>query len=127
MTRMVSFLSTSTIFYLSLTVYNVSFISILLLHLLCCSCAMLIALMVGWELKPDFLLDEIHSGEKSKFFDVFYRVCIKWLVAPIMAFVLAGQMIDFFPVNPTSIYCIAFGLLAIFFIFTLVGKNKDKV
>ena len=89
--------------------------------------AMLMALMVGWELKPDFLLDEIHSGEKSKFFDVFYRVCIKWLVAPIMAFVLAGQMIDFFPVNPTIIYCIAFGLLAIFFIFTLVGKNKDKV
>ena len=58
--------------------------------------AMLMALMIGWELKPDFLLDEIHSGEKSKSFDVFYRVCMKWLVAPIMAFVLAGQMMDFF-------------------------------
>ena len=41
-----------------------------------------------------------------------------------MAFVLAGQMIDFFPINPTIIYCIAFGLLAVFFIFTLVGKKK---
>ncbi len=86
--------------------------------------AMLMALMVGWELKPDYLLDEIHSGESSKFFDGFYRVCIKWLVAPIMAFVFAGQMIDFFPVEPTILYAIAFGLLLIFFIYTLIGSKK---
>ena len=91
--------------------------------------AMLMALMVGWELKPDFLLDEIHSGEKSKFFDTFYRVCVKWLVAPIMALVLAGQMMDFFTkVNSGVLYGIAFCLLGVFFVYTLIGsKNKSEL
>mgnify|MGYP004661287165 FL=1 len=88
--------------------------------------AMLMALMVGWELKPDFLLDEIHSGEKSKSFDVFYRVCMKWLVAPIMAFVLAGQLIDFLPVNPNILYGVSFGLLVIFFVYTLIGRKNTE-
>ncbi len=88
--------------------------------------AMLMALMIGWELKPDFLLDEIHSGEKSKSFDVFYRVCMKWLVAPIMAFVLAGQLIDFLPVNPNILYGISFGLLVIFFVYTLIGRKSAE-
>ena len=87
--------------------------------------AMLTALMVGWELKPDFLLDEIHSGEKSKFFDGFYRVCLKWLVAPIMALVLAGQLMDFFTkVNSGILYGIAFGVLAVFIVYTFVGSKK---
>ena len=87
--------------------------------------AMLTALMVGWELKPDFLLDEIHSGEKSKFFDGFYRVCIKWLVAPIMALVLAGQLMDYFTkVNSGILYRIAFGVLAVFIVYTFVGSKK---
>ena len=91
--------------------------------------AMLMALMVGWELKPDFLLDEIHSGEKSKFFDGFYRVCVRWLVAPIMALVLAGQMMDFFTkVDSGILYGIAFGLLGVFIVYTLVGsKNKSEL
>ena len=91
--------------------------------------AMLMALMVGWELKPDFLLDEIHSGEKSKFFDTFYRVCVKWLVAPIMALVLAGQMMDFFTkVDSGILYGIAFGLLGVFIVYTLIGsKNKSEL
>ena len=88
--------------------------------------AMLMALMIGWELKPDFLLDEIHSGEKSKSFDVFYRVCMKWLVAPIMAFVLAGQLIDFLPVNPNILYGVSFGLLVIFFVCTLIGRKNTE-
>ena len=88
--------------------------------------AMLMALMIGWELKPDFLLDEIHSGEKSKSFDVFYRVCMKWLVAPIMAFVLAGQLIDFLPVNPNILYGVSFGLLVIFFVYTLIGRKNAE-
>ncbi len=88
--------------------------------------AMLMALMIGWELKPDFLLDEIHSGEKSKSFDVFYRVCMKWLVAPIMAFVLAGQLIDFLPVNPNILYGVSFGLLVIFFVYTLIGRKNTE-
>ena len=89
--------------------------------------AMLMAIMVGWELKPEFLLDEIHSGEGSKAFDTFYRVCIKWLVGPIMALVLAGQMMDFFTkANQTVIYIISFGILLFFFVFTLLTSKKQQ-
>ena len=87
--------------------------------------AMLMALMIGWELKPSFMLDEIHSGESSKSFDSFYSICMRWLVAPIMALVLAGQLIDFFPAPKTVLYGIAFGLLIIFWLFTLVGSKKS--
>ena len=41
-----------------------------------------------------------------------------------IAFVFAGQMIDFFPVEPKILYAIAFGLLLIFFIYTLIGSKK---
>ena len=89
--------------------------------------AMLMAIMVGWELKPEFLLDEIHSGEGSKAFDTFYRVCIKWLVGPIMALVLAGQMMDFFTkANQTAIYIISFGILLFFFVLTLLTSKKQQ-
>ncbi len=86
--------------------------------------AMLMALMIGWEIKCDFVLDEIHSGHNSKFFDTFYRICMKWLVAPLMALVFAGQMMDFFgKVNDGVLYGIAFGTLLVFFVYTLIGKK----
>ncbi len=85
--------------------------------------AMLMALMIGWELKPDYMLDEIHSGTKNKFFDIFYRVSIRFLVPLAMALVLAGQLSDFFPLTNGMHYVIAFGVLAVFFIYTLIGKK----
>ena len=88
--------------------------------------AMLMALMVGWELKPEFMLDEIHSGESSKFFDVFYRISIRFLVPLGMALVLAGQLVEFFPLKNNMNYVIAFGVLAVFFIFTLVGRKSSE-
>lgn len=90
--------------------------------------AMLMALMVGYELKPSFVLDEVHSGAKPGWFDTFYKICIMFVVPIIMAFVLAGQMQSFFAaVNPNVLYGIAFGLLAIFWAFVLVGKKETKV
>ena len=89
---------------------------------------MLMALMVGYELKPGFILDEVHSGAKPGWFDTFYKVCVMFVVPVVMAFVLAGQMQGFFTaVNPNVLYGIAFGLLAIFWIFVLVGKKDAKV
>lgn len=94
--------------------------------------AMLMALMVGWELRPKFVLDEIHSGESSKFFDKFFFVCIKYLVPIIMAFILAGQIIDFFSCPATEAYiqplayAIAGVLLVFFFLISLIGKRRYR-
>ena len=88
--------------------------------------AMVMSLMIGWELKPQFMLDEIHSGENSKFFDVFYKVCIMFVVPIVMAFVLAGQLQSFFnKANPNTMYIISGVLLVIFWIIAAVG-NKAK-
>ena len=57
--------------------------------------ALLMSLMVGWEIKPKTLLEEIHIGGTAKF-DGFFTLCIK-LVAPLgMVLVLLGQLNEFF-------------------------------
>ena len=56
--------------------------------------AMLMAVMVGIELKPDYVLEEV-NGNKPGFFSKFYRICITIIAPVVMAFVLAGQMISF--------------------------------
>ena len=94
--------------------------------------AMLMGLMVGGELKPKFILDEVHNGEKPGFFDTFYKICITVVAPVVMAFVLAGQMIDFFATADTKAvvapvcYGISAALLVIFAIVAYTGK-KDKV
>ena len=85
--------------------------------------AMLMAVMIGGELKPKFTLDEIHNGENSSGFDKFYKICITFIVPVVMAFVLAGQMIDFFG-NAAASYIIAFALLAVFAAWTYLSKSK---
>ena len=89
-------------------------------------------LMVGWEIKPGAILNEVHSGEHSKFFDIFYRVCITFIVPIVMAFVLAGQMIDFFSTAANSAvvvpacYIIAAVLLVVFWVVAFVGGRKKE-
>ncbi|MBR3641431.1 MAG: sodium-dependent transporter [Oscillibacter sp.] len=57
--------------------------------------ALLMSLMIGWEIRPKTLLDEVHQGYNGKL-DAFYSVCIK-IITPIgMLLVLAGQINDFF-------------------------------
>lgn len=57
--------------------------------------ALLMAIMVGWEIKPKTLLDEIHIGGTDKL-DGFFTFCIKF-VAPIgMILILVGQIDTFF-------------------------------
>ena len=95
--------------------------------------AMVMALMVGWELKPALLLDEIHNGERSAFFSAFYTICIKFICPVVMAFVLAGQLIDFFlcPQTESCIQPLCYGasgvLLVIFWVVAATGKKSAKV
>ena len=95
--------------------------------------AMVMALMVGWELKPALLLDEIHNGERSAFFSAFYTICIKFICPVVMAFVLAGQLIDFFLCPQTESYIqplcygVSAALLVIFWVVAATGKKSAKV
>ena len=57
--------------------------------------ALLMSIMVGWEIKPQTLLDEIHSGASGKI-DGFFAFCIKFIVPLGMVLILLGQINDFF-------------------------------
>jgi len=57
--------------------------------------ALLMSLMVGWEIKPKTLLDEIHQGTSSKI-DGFFSFCIKFIAPLGMILILVGQIDTFF-------------------------------
>ena len=87
--------------------------------------AMLMALMIGGELKPSFTLNEIHNGCKAGWFDVFYKICITVIVPVVMAFVLAGQIITFFGAGASTFaYIISGVLLAVFAVIAYLVKGK---
>ena len=86
--------------------------------------AMLMALMIGWEKSPDLVLDEVAHGDPSEGFKNFYRVCVKFVVPIVMAFVLAGQMIDFFGGSPAIWYVVSAICLAAFWAFAASGKKQ---
>ena len=86
--------------------------------------AMLMALMIGWEKSPDLVLDEVAHGDPSEGFKSFYRACVKFVVPIVMAFVLAGQMIDFFGHSPAIWYIVALICLIVFWAYAAAGKKK---
>lgn len=91
--------------------------------------AMLMSLMIGWELKPEAVLDEVHSGNNSKVFDTFFKFCIKFVAPLIMCLVLAGQMTDFFATAETmdTVKPVCFGIaLAILVIGSAVAIFGSK-
>ena len=56
--------------------------------------ALLMSLMVGYEIKPSTVLDEVHLSSKARI-DGFYKICVK-VITPIgMILVLLGQLNDF--------------------------------
>ena len=57
--------------------------------------ALLMSLMVAWEIKPKTLLDEIHIGRSAKI-DGFFTFCIRFVVPVGMLLILAGQIDTFF-------------------------------
>lgn len=60
--------------------------------------ALLMSIMVGWEIKPKTLLDEIDPSGK-KWLRVFFSVCMKIVVPVGMLLVLVGQIDTFFHLN----------------------------
>lgn len=57
--------------------------------------ALLMSVMVGWELGPKSMLDEIHSGCGNGI-DGFFSICMKVLAPLGMVLVLSGQIGSFF-------------------------------
>ena len=57
--------------------------------------ALIMALMIGWELKPKFFADEIKQGDSGKCIG-FWGVCMKFIVPVVMVFVLLVQISGFF-------------------------------
>ena len=57
--------------------------------------ALLMSVMVGWEIKPQTLLDELHIGASNKL-DGFFTFCIKFVVPVGMLLILVGQIDTFF-------------------------------
>ena len=88
--------------------------------------AMLMALMIGWEKGPGLVLDEVAHGDPSQGFKSFYRICVKFVVPIVMAFVLAGQMIDFFGGNKMIWYAVSVIALVVFWIVAAAGNKKAE-
>jgi hypothetical protein len=99
--------------------------------------AMLMALLVGWELKPKFVLDEIAIGgpKNHSMLNTFFTVAIKFIAPLGMMLVFAGQIYDFF-VDPAATddikartqmiaYCISGAVLVLGFLLAR-WKNGEK-
>lgn len=94
--------------------------------------AMLMSLMVGWELKIDPVLEEIDIGsKKSPAFDFFYKLCMRVITPVAMAFIFAGSVSGFFTqmsvagLSATTVgYLIAAILLVVFFFVAISGDKK---
>ena len=95
--------------------------------------AMLTALMVGWEIKPEVILGEVYGDKKRGGFAKFFTFIVKFVTPIGMVLVLAGQLIDFItPINGEGVstvkifsYVISIVILVVFWIFAAV-KNKKK-
>ncbi len=97
--------------------------------------AMLMALMVGYELNTDDVLAEIHKGGKqTKAFDTFYKLCIRFITPVAMAIIFAGIIAGFFTnlelggLDAEMVgYIIAGAVLVIFFFVARTGKNQNRL
>ena len=94
--------------------------------------AMLCSLMIGWDIKPRAILEEVNFGNESHKFRKFFKFCIRYICPLAMAFVFAGQLIDFLtPISGAySVRGVAYAvpviiLVAYFVISVINNKNPD--
>ena len=85
--------------------------------------AMLMALMIGWEVGPQLTLDEVAHGDPSEGFKKFFIFCVKFVVPVVMAFVLSGMLTDFFG-NQIVSYIVSLVILAVFWVLAATGKKE---
>ena len=89
--------------------------------------AMLMSLMIGAELRPKYVLDELAKGGSSKgSFAKFYSFCIKYVVPMAMVLVFAGQIQAFFGNVGVVSYVIAFVVLIMFMWHSLIPGADEE-
>ena len=90
--------------------------------------AMLMAIMIGGELRPKYILDEISDGAKvTGFFGKFYTFCICYVVPLAMVLVFAGQIQAFFSGSGIYAYIIAAIAMIMCMWHTLIPNNEETL
>ena len=86
--------------------------------------AMLMALMIGWEIGPELTLDEVAHGDPSEGFKKFFTFCVRYVVPIVMAFVLSGMLAGCFGGYQTVMYIVSAVILVVFWVVAAMGKKK---
>lgn len=95
--------------------------------------ALLMSIMIGWEIQPKSMLDEIHLGGGTSM-DGFYSFCLKILVPLGMVLVLSGQIASFFGNTSDAAakaatlwgYAIGFVILAVGLILAFTSPKRKS-
>jgi len=94
--------------------------------------ALIMSIMIGWELRTKPITDEIHHGaEQIHWLNRFMDICLKFIVPIAMAFILGGQIGDFFTMDAEtqgqSVYYIGYVIGAVILLVSwLVAINSPK-
>ena len=72
--------------------------------------ALLMSIMVRWEIGSKTVLEEIHQGNSVKWVDGFLTFCLMFVVPLAMAFILGGQIGDYFSTSERSMYGVGYGV-----------------
>ena len=72
--------------------------------------ALLMSVMLGWEVGSKKVLEEVHMGSSAKWIDKFLTFCLMFVVPVAMAFILGGQIGDYFSTARHSMYDVGYGI-----------------
>ena len=93
--------------------------------------ALLMSVMIGWEIGSKKVLEEVHIGSSAKWIDKFLTFCLMFVVPLAMAFILGGQIGDYFSTAEHSMYGVGYGIgIAVVVVAWIVAftspKRKEK-
>ena len=97
--------------------------------------ALLMSVMIGWEIGTKPITDEIHHGaEQIHWLNKFMQICLMFIVPIAMAFILGGQVGDYFSHEGSKInfYYVGYGigaviLIASWFVAFTSPKRKERL
>ncbi|WP_297872143.1 sodium-dependent transporter [uncultured Oscillibacter sp.] len=97
--------------------------------------ALLMSVMIGWEIGVKPITDEIHHGaEQIHWLNKFMQICLMFIVPIAMAFILGGQVGDYFSHEGSKInfYYVGYGigaviLIASWFVAFTSPKRKERL
>ena len=70
--------------------------------------ALLMSVMLGWEIGSKTVLEEVHKSSSAKWIDGFLTFCLMVVVPLAMAFILGGQIGDYFSTAEHSMYTVGY-------------------